>query len=62
MLSSACNHLSDAMVSLLGKYDGAADTVYISVILHVLEHELSALPHHQTLTQLVLDLAWFDDS
>ncbi len=47
-------------LAVLGKYNGVAEAVYICVVLHVLEHELRALPHHQTLAQLVLDLAWFD--
>ncbi len=47
-------------LAVLGKNDGVAQTVYISVVLEILKQELRALPHHQTLTQLVLDLAWFD--
>jgi hypothetical protein len=34
--------------------------MHIRVVLRVLEHELRALPHHQALAQLVLDLACID--
>ncbi len=46
---------------VLGKNDGVCNVMHVRGVLHVLEHELGALPHHHALTQLVLDLAWFED-